>query len=186
MLLSKPDILKEIASGRVTFAPAVDASAVDQVSIDLSLGHHFTTLRKLPGYVGSVRVDPSIFGADEFWERAERDTFVLDPGGFVLAQTLQTVTLPNDIAGLVEGRSSWARLGIGIHVTAPKIDPGFSAPITLEMANHGSLRIELRAGIDKPAQLMLCRVTPLDPADLYGASEGDIFQYQTEPIPRKK
>ena len=69
----------------------------------------------------------------------------------MLAQTLETVCLPNDLARLIEGRSSYARLGIGIHLTAPKIDPGFSGTITLEILNHGSFPVELRAGVDKPA-----------------------------------
>jgi dCTP deaminase len=86
----------------------------------------------------------------------------------------------------VEGRSSWARVGVTIHVTAPKIDPGFDAPITLEMANFGKVAVELRAGVDKPAQLMLLKVTtPLEPAELYGTGKDDRFQGQTAPIPRK-
>jgi len=58
------------------------------------------------------------------------------------------------LVGLVEGRSSYARVGVTVHVTAPKIDPGFTAPITLEMANFGKVAVELRAGVDIPAQLI--------------------------------
>jgi len=83
------------------------------------------------------------------------------------------------VVGLVEGRSSWARVGISIHVTAPKIDPGFDATITLEMFNFGKIAVELRASIDKPAQLMLLRVTtPLKEQELYGHGEHDAFQRQ--------
>jgi len=75
-------------------------------------------------------------------------------------------------------------MGITIHLTAPKIDPGFDGPITLEMANFSKVPIELRAEIDKPAQLMLFRISsPLPQADLYGGSDQDAFQYQKDPIP---
>ena len=55
----------------------------------------------------------------------------------MLAQTLERVVMPNDLMGLVEGRSSWARVGLSVHLTAPKIDPGFDGTITLEIANMG-------------------------------------------------
>lgn len=78
-------------------------------------------------------------------------------------------------------------MGITIHVTAPKIDPGFDAQITLEMANFGSIPITLRAGIDAPAQLMLFKLsTPVPKAKLYGTGPQDTFQHQTEPVPRRK
>jgi dCTP deaminase len=88
--------------------------------------------------------------------------------------------------GLVEGRSSFARVGVTVHVTAPKIDPGFDANITLEMVNFGRLPVDLRAEIDAPAQLMLLRLsTPLRPENLYGKRPGDTFQNQVEPLPRR-
>ena len=77
-------------------------------------------------------------------------------------------------------------MGVSIHVTAPKIDPGFDATITLEMFNFGKIPVELRAGIDKPAQLMLLKVsTPLKQQELYGRGAHDRFQHQDSPIPRK-
>jgi deoxycytidine triphosphate deaminase len=76
---------------------------------------------------------------------------------------------------------------VTIHVTAPKIDPGFNATITLEMANFGKVPIELRAGIDEPAQLMFFRLsTPVPESDLYGTSTSDTFQGQTDPIPHRR
>ena len=101
--------------------------------------------------------------------------------------TLERIRIPDDVVGLVEGRSSWARVGISIHVTAPKIDPGFDATITLEMYNFGKIAVDLRAGIDQPAQLMLVRVTtPLKEQELYGHGDHDRFQHQTSPIPHKE
>jgi deoxycytidine triphosphate deaminase len=75
---------------------------------------------------------------------------------------------------------------VTIHLTAPKIDPGFDGHITLEMANFGVAAVELRAGADKPAQLMLLKLsTPLASGELYGTGERDTFQYQANPVPRK-
>ena len=98
--------------------------------------------------------------------------------------TVEQVSI--DLRLLVEGRSSYARVGVTVHVTAPKIDPGFDARITLEMANFGSIPVDLRAEIDRPAQLILLRLsTPLGEDDLYGRGAGDTFQGQTEPIPHR-
>ena len=69
-------------------------------------------------------------------------------------------------------------------MTAPKIDPGFSGTITLEMSNMGQMTVELVAEEDAPAQLTLLKLaTPLEEADLYGADEDDKFQFQSDPIP---
>ena len=74
-----------------------------------------------------------------------------------------------------------------MHLTAPKIDPGFVGTITLEIANMGSATVQLVAGEDEPAQLMLIGLShPLDDADVYGAAESDIFQYQSDSIPRNR
>jgi dCTP deaminase len=185
VVLSKPDILQYLRDGKLRFEPAITTDRVAQVSVDLVLGRKFTTFKEPPAFITSIRIDPSLWGSVDLWHHQELDSFLLKPGDFVLAQTQEKVFIPNDLVGLVEGRSSYARVGVTIHLTAPKIDPGFEGHITLEMANLGKAKVELRAGIDKPAQLILMKLTmPLNPADLYGAGDGDIFQYQAEPIPR--
>jgi len=188
LVLSKPDLLQLIASGRLGLQPAVDASRVGPVSIDLKLGRRFSRFRSVrPGHIAAIHVDPGLWGSHDLWEHFEdREVYRLEPGAFVLAHTLERVRIPNDVVGLVEGRSSFARVGITVHVTAPKIDPGFQGTITLEMANFGTVPVDLRAGIDEPAQLLLLRLSsPLAEADLYGAGAGDVFQYQAEPLPRQ-
>lgn len=186
-MLSKPDILAYIRQGKIVFDPPVANNRVAQVSVDLKLGRKFTTFKKPPGYLPCINVDESVWSSTDLWSHSEQDTFRLEPGGFVLAQTLERVYIPPDLVGFIEGRSSWARIGVTIHVTAPKIDPGFNAPITLEMANFGKVAIELRAGIDEPAQLMFFELsTTISEADVYGSSKGDTFQGQTDPIPHRK
>ncbi|HYM61011.1 MAG TPA: dCTP deaminase [Thermoanaerobaculia bacterium] len=187
MLLSKPDILAYLRDAKLRFDPPISEDRVAQVSVDLKLGRKFTTFKQPPKYLPCINVDRSLWESADLWEHSEADTFRLMPGGFVLAQTLERVYVPPDLAGFVEGRSSWARIGITIHVTAPKIDPGFNATITLEMANFGKIPVELRAGIDEPAQLMLFKLsTPVPKSDLYGMSDKDLFQGQSDPIPHKK
>ncbi len=185
MFLSRPDILKHLENQDLRFDPPVPEERIAQVSIDLFLGRRFTTFKQPPGYITSIHMDPSLWDSEDLWEHTETDIFVLEPNQFVLAQTLERVRIPNLLMGLVEGRSGFARLGVTVHATAPKIDPGFHAPITLEMANFGKLAVELRAGIDKPAQLLLAKITtPLEESELYGTNPEDVFQHQTEPIPR--
>ena len=187
MLLSKPDILAYLREGKLRFDPLITEDRVAQVSVDLKLGRKFTTFKEPPAYLPCINVDPSLWQSADLWEHVESDTFRLQPGGFVLAQTFERVYIPPDLAGFVEGRSSWARIGVTIHVTAPKIDPGFNATITLEMANFGKIPVELRAGIDEPAQLMLFRLsTPVPESDLYGTGAEDLFQGQTDPIPHHR
>jgi dCTP deaminase len=156
------------------------------VSIDLHLGNTFAICRKAPAYLSAVNIDHSLWDSVDLWDHSEQDVYVLEPGKFVLAQTLERVYIPADLVGLVEGRSSWGRMGISIHVTAPKIDPGYDAQITLEMANFGSIPVNLRARIDQPAQLMLIRLSsPVAKADLYGTKADDAFQGQAAPVPQK-
>ena len=71
----------------------------------------------------------------------------LKPHQFMIGMTAETVGLPLNLAGRVEGRSRLARLGVGVHITAPKIDPGFRNRITLEIFNLGLWTIELTAGM---------------------------------------
>ena len=120
------------------------------MSIDLRLGRKFTSFKEggLPEHIPVIRVRPSLFGSMDLWTHEEVDAFDIEPRGFVLAQTLERVALPNDLMGLVEGRSSWARVGLSVHLTAPKIDPGFNGTITLEIANMGPAKVQLVAEED--------------------------------------
>lgn len=187
MILSRPDLLRYLDEGKLRVDPPLTEDRVAQVSVDLSLGRKFTTFKKPPGYLPAIHVDRSLWTSADLWEHSEQDVFRLMPGQFVLAQTLERVFIPSDLAGFVEGRSSWARIGVTIHVTAPKIDPGFHAPITLEMANFGQIPVDLRAGIDRPAQLILMQIsTPLQEIELYGTRGQGSFQSQTDPIPYRQ
>lgn len=182
-MLSRPDILKRLETDLI-FTPRIAPDRVAQVSIDLLLGHKFTTFNDPPPYISAINVDHSLWKAGDLWTHVECDTYCLKPGAFVLAHTLERVCIPRDLVGLVEGRSSWARVGVSVHLTAPKIDPGFDATITLEIVNFGRAAVNLRAGVDKPAQLMLMKLSePVLEKDLYGKGADDRFQHQDAPIP---
>jgi len=187
LILSKPDILAYIRKKKIQFDREIRESDIAQVSVDLHLGRKFSVLKPLPSHITSIYVDEGLWEAEDLWEHFEQDEYTLHPNKFVLARTLEEVTIPGDLVGLVEGRSSWARAGVTIHVTAPKIDPGFHGSITLEMFNFSQAKITLRAEKDTPAQLMFLRVSkPLEKGQLYGTKSSDRFQHQTEPIPRTK
>ncbi len=186
MILSKPEIQEYLKSGKLEIDPPPSDNDIEQVSIDLTLGRHFTVFKPCPAFLPEIILDPSVFGSLDLWEEQEADSFVLRPKQFVLAHTLQRVHLPNDLMGFIEGRSSLARLGITIHLTAPKIDPGFNGTITLEMAHFGEVPVKLRAGIDKPAQLMLLQTKALADDELYGSKDSHLFQGQHAPLPHKK
>ena len=117
MFLSRPDILTYLQDNRLRFEPAISEDRVAQVSIDLLLGRRFTTFKEKLGYLTSIRMDPSLWDSVDLWENTEADTFLLGPSQFVLAQTLERVHIPNTLLGLVEGRSSYARIGVTVHVT---------------------------------------------------------------------
>jgi dCTP deaminase len=112
------------------------------------------------------------------------EPFILHPGEFVLASTYEVVTLPDDIAGRLEGKSSLGRLGLLTHSTAGFIDPGFSGHVTLELSNVATLPIKLWPGM-KIGQLCLIRLS--SPAEHpYGSAQyGSRYQGQRGPTQSK-
>lgn len=71
---------------------------------------------------------------------------IMQPNDFILATTVETVKIPYDLVGRVEGKSSLGRIGLLTHITAGFIDPGFEGKITLELKNIGSKSIALKIG----------------------------------------
>lgn len=112
------------------------------------------------------------------------EPFILHPGEFVLGSTYEAVTLPDDIAARLEGKSSLGRLGLLTHSTAGFIDPGFSGHVTLELSNMATLPIKLWPGM-KIGQLCFFRLT--SPAEQpYGSgASGSRYQGQRGPTPSK-
>ena len=181
MLLSDRDIKAEIQAGRVKVEPFTDAM-VQPSSVDVRLDRFF---RVFENHKYSV-IDPSIEQADLTREVAVAadEFFILHPGEFVLASTYEVITLPDDIAGRLEGKSSLGRLGLLTHSTAGFIDPGFSGHITLELSNVANLPVKLFPGM-KIGQLCLIKLS--SPAEHpYGSAiYGSRYQGQRGPTPSK-
>jgi dCTP deaminase len=155
VLLSDRDIRAEITAGRVAVEPFTE-SMVQPSSVDVRLDRFF---RVFENHKYSV-IDPSIEQSELTREVVvePNEHFILHPGEFVLASTYEIITLPDDIAGRLEGKSSLGRLGLLTHSTAGFIDPGFSGHITLELSNVANLPVKLFPGM-KIGQLCLIKLS---------------------------
>jgi dCTP deaminase len=119
-------------------------------------------------------------------ELGKRESYDLSPGEFILGITYESVRIPPNLIARVEGRSSYARLGLSMHQTAPWIQPGFNAPIVLEIANIGSLTVKLTPVLDLPCQLTFFELkTPLLAEEAYGSRPDDKYQGQTHPLEKR-
>ena len=181
VLLSDRDIKAEIESGRVKLDP-YEPELVQPSSIDVRLDRYFRVFEnhRYP------HIDPAVEQPDltRLVETEGEDPFVLHPSEFVLASTFEVITLPDDLAGRLEGKSSLGRLGLLTHSTAGWIDPGFSGHVTLELSNVATLPIKLWPGM-KIGQLCLFRTS--SPAEHpYGSTiYGSRYQDQRGPTPSR-
>ncbi|MDX3657594.1 dCTP deaminase [Streptomyces sp. ID05-26A] len=181
MLLSDQDLRKEVESGRLALDP-FDVEMLQPSSIDVRLDRFFRVFNNTK----YTHIDPSQ-QQDELTSLVETpagEQFVLHPGEFVLGSTYEMVTLPDDLAGRLEGKSSLGRLGLLTHSTAGFIDPGFSGHITLELSNVANLPITLHPGM-KIGQLCLFKLS--SPAEHpYGSAQaGSRYQGQRGPTPSR-
>ena len=112
------------------------------------------------------------------------EPFILHPGEFVLGSTYEAVTLPDDIAARLEGKSSLGRLGLLTHSTAGFIDPGFSGHVTLELSNMATLPIKLWPGM-KIGQLCFFQLTSPAEAPYGSGAQGSRYQDQRGPTPSR-
>ena len=181
MPLSDVDIRAELAAGRVKVEP-FEEKMVQPSSVDVRLDRFFRVFENHK----YESIDPSIEQAELTREIAvgSDDFFILHPGEFVLASTYEVITLPDDIAGRLEGKSSLGRLGLLTHSTAGFIDPGFSGHITLELSNVANLPVKLFPGM-KIGQLCLIKLS--SPAEHpYGSAlYGSRYQGQRGPTASK-
>ncbi|MEV7005265.1 dCTP deaminase [Streptosporangium sp. NPDC051022] len=181
MLLSDRDILTEIESGRVRLDP-FQPEMIQPSSVDVRLDRYFRVFEnhRYP------HIDPAIEQPDltRMVEPEGDEPFILHPGEFVLASTYEVITLPDDIASRLEGKSSLGRLGLLTHSTAGFIDPGFSGHVTLELSNVATLPIKLWPGM-KIGQLCMFRLS--SPAEHpYGSERyGSRYQGQRGPTPSR-
>ena len=181
MLLSDRDLVSEIKSENLALEP-FEPELMQPSSVDVRLDRFF---RVFNNHL-YTHIDPSI-RQDDLTAPVEVDEdqpFVLHPGEFVLASTLEVITLGDQLAGRLEGKSSLGRLGLLTHSTAGFIDPGFSGHVTLELSNVANLPITLWPGM-KIGQLCIFRLS--SPAEHpYGSAVyGSRYQGQRGPTPSR-
>jgi len=178
MVLSDRTIKAEISRGRIIIEP-LSEDCIQPASVDLHLDRKLLIF-KSQRYPTYIDVRHNMDYMNELVEIEEDSPFFLNPGEFVLASTLESITLPDDIVARLEGKSSLGRIGLLIHSTAGYVDPGWSGNLTLELSNVAKLPITLYYKM-KIGQISFLRLTsPVDRP--YGAAElGSKYQGQTEP-----
>ncbi|GIJ27738.1 dCTP deaminase [Micromonospora qiuiae] len=181
MLLSDRDLVSEIKAGTLALEP-FEPTLVQPSSIDVRLDNLF---RVFNNHL-YTHIDPATQQDDltSPVEVPDGEPFVLHPGEFVLASTLEVISLGVQLAGRLEGKSSLGRLGLLTHSTAGFIDPGFSGHVTLELSNVANLPITLWPGM-KIGQLCIFRLS--SPAEHpYGSVVyGSRYQGQRGPTPSR-
>jgi dCTP deaminase len=148
MVLSDRDIKKALSTGRIKITPAPQLSTqLGSCSVDLRLGTQFRVFKhsKIP-YIDPDNPKLSRDIMDEINVK-EGEQFILQPGDFVLATTMESLSLPTDLLARLEGRSSLGRLGIVVHSTASVFDPGWNGVIVMELGNMGRIPVSLYPGM---------------------------------------
>jgi len=180
VILSDGDIRERLKQGDLVVDPLDNPDQqIQPSSIDLRLGHEFVTYQT----THVPYIDPQDPGSqDEHTNRVEvdkGDRFILHPGEFALASTLERIELPPDLVAFVEGRSSLGRLAIVVHATAGLCDPGFEGRITLELSNLGKVPVALHPRM-RISQIVVHEMK--NEAEIpYGAERGSKYQGQDRP-----
>ena len=151
MKLSDVDIRNAMQQGKLDIRPAPPESHFGSFSIDLTLGNAFRVFDDSPYPFIDLASNASVFTMSETLMRdinvPDGDAFYLHPHELALGVTVERVCIPDDLAGRLDGRSSLARLGLMVHITAHTIDPGWAGCITLEFYNSGRFPLALRPGM---------------------------------------
>lgn len=154
MKLSDRDIIQNLKAGNIAIEPMPSTDKIKGISVDLRLDNRFRVFADhtapfidLSGPKDEVQqIMDRVMGEEITIE--EDQAFFLHPGELALAATYESVTIPDNLVGWLDGRSSLARLGLMVHVTAHRIDPGWHGQIVLEIFNSGKLPLALRPGMD--------------------------------------
>jgi dCTP deaminase len=181
VVLSDRSIRAEIEAGRIAVDP-YDERLVQPASIDVRVDSRFRVFHN--SRYPYIDVRQPMEELTELVDKPGDEPFILHPGEFVLGQTLERVTLPDDLVARLEGKSSLGRLGLLIHSTAGFVDAGFSGNLTLELSNVANLPITIYHGMPI-GQISFMRMDgPVEHP--YGAGENKSkYQGQSEPTPSR-
>ena len=148
MILSDRDIRAAIDAGRIRITPSIDLDKhMGSCSIDFRLGNTFMIFEHSRFSYIDPRQPQSIGEAMRTIEVADDEPFIMQAGEFALASTVESLELPDDLLGRLEGRSSIARLGITVHSTAAVFEPGWVGTATMELSNLGRMPVALYPGM---------------------------------------
>ena len=175
MVLSDRTIRAEIEAGRILIDP-FDSALIQPSSIDVRVDNRFRVFHN--ARYPFIDVRQPMEGLTELVTIDGDGPFILHPGEFVLGQTLERVTLPDDLVARLEGKSSLGRLGLLIHSTAGFVDSGFSGNLTLELSNVANLPITIYHGMPI-GQISFMRMD--GPVEHPYGSRGNKYQGQAEP-----
>lgn len=134
-MLSDANILAEIHAGRLVFDPTPPEECFQPASVDVHLGNKLIFVNE-----------------DNRLLEMRPQGYLLMPMDFVLGELAESLTISNRLSCRIEGKSSNGRRGLGIHITAGFVDPGWSGVLTLEMFNFSQVPFLLKPGM-KIAQL---------------------------------
>jgi dCTP deaminase len=181
MILSDKSIREQIEKGRLGISP-FEPELVQPSSVDMRLGRVFCAFKR--GMVGILDTKKAVDELMETIEIPDDGAFNLPPREFVLGTTLESVSLPDDIVGRLEGRSSLGRLGIVIHSTAGYVDPGFCGQLTLEISNLAPVPVILYPGM-RIAQISFIQMTTAADKPYTADGLGSKYQGQRGPTPSR-
>lgn len=181
VVLSDRTIRTEIEAGRIAIEP-FDSALVQPSSVDVRVDRKFRVFHNARHAYIDVR--RPMEDLTELVEPQPGEAFILHPGEFVLGQTLERLTLPDDLVARLEGKSSLGRLGLLIHSTAGFVDAGFSGKLTLELSNVANLPITIYEGMPIGQVSFMRMDGPVERP--YGSSSvGSKYQGQDEPTPSR-
>ncbi len=157
MILNEEQILERMLDPdperRIIITPLIKPEEqFGPTSVDLRLGTDFQVIRRTNLTHLDLVKDPEALSRDvarhmQHVKVKPTEPFILHPGEFALASTLEFVRIPLDLAARLEGRSTWGRLGLQIHATAGFVDPGFTGALTFELSNVNNIPLPLYPGV---------------------------------------
>ena len=180
MVLSDVDIRRYIAEGKIQIVPPLPDDHFGSCSVDFRLGNEFSVFEHSRFPFIDPRDKFAIQGMMRTIIVEDGEPFILQPRDFVLAITMESLDLADDVLGRLEGRSSLGRIGIIVHGTAGLFDPGWTGKATLELSNLGRVAVALCPG------MRICSFTfePLStPSSMpYRNKPGNKYAGQTSPL----
>lgn len=184
MRLSDGDILNYLETGKIEIDPPPTEERIGSFSIDVRLGTVFRMFRHSQAPFLDLSDPNSVYAVSENTMQEiiikGDEQFFLHPGEFALGITMERIKLDHSTVGWLDGRSSLARLGLMVHITAHAIDPGWNGKVTFEFFNAGRLPLALKPGLRIGAISFETLSSPSSRP--YGSKPGAKYHHQSEPL----